>query len=140
MNAPVTTRPAPARGLLEDAFWSHVQKQQLSLQRCSACHHIWYPPGPVCPSCLSSQWQWQAISGWGRVHAWTVFHRAYFAELATPYTIVSVQVDEGPLLIGGIDSETPLQVGLRVQAFYERTRSKDRDEWLIYQWRAADRG
>ena len=76
------------------------------------------------------------MSGYGKVIAWTVFHRQYFPELPTPYTIVSVEIDEGPLLIGGYceTNSKNLEVGMRVKVSYEQATSKLKDSWTIYNW------
>jgi uncharacterized OB-fold protein len=91
------TRPRPMTGIHEQPFWDAVQRRELRLQRCSACSHVWYPPGPVCPQCLSADWKFEQMSGRGRVVAWTVFHRQYFKALPVPYNVASVEL--GPRVI-----------------------------------------
>jgi uncharacterized OB-fold protein len=103
MTIPV--RPAPRAGLYEDAFWSHVREGHVRLQRCGSCSNIWYPPGPVCPACLSEAWAWERVIGTGRAVAWTTFHRAYFKEIPVPHTVVSAMLAEGPLLVADYDGD-----------------------------------
>ena len=136
MVEPTMNRPNPYPGLLEEPFWEAVDQRNLSLQNCKSCGNVWYPPGPVCPECLSEDWQFKPVSGYGKVIAWTVFHRQYFPELPTPYTIVSVEIDEGPLLIGGYceTNSKNLEVGMRVKVSYEQATSKLKDSWTIYNW------
>lgn len=152
-------RPRPIQGIYEQPFWDAVQRRELRLQRCRPCGHVWYPPGPVCPQCLSGEWSFEPMSGRGRVVAWTVFHRAYFPELPTPYLVVSVALEEGPLLIGNMPAMSPsdVRLDLPVRATFEVARLEgdkrragapkaggppgeaagDGDEWLIVQWEPA---
>ena len=130
-------RPRPIMGLYEKPFWDAVQARELRLQRCEDCSHVWYPPGPVCPQCLSERWQFDRMSGRGRVVAWTVFHRQYFPAIPVPYPVVSVMLDEGPLMIGnpvGIGADG-LRLDLPVEATFEEARDADGNAWTIVQWR-----
>ena len=131
-------RPRPIMGVYEKPFWNHVQNRELRLQRCAACSHVWFPPGPVCPACLGDDWRFEPMSGRGRVVAWTVFHRAYFKELPAPYAVVSVALDEGPLLIGNLHGVDPaaIRLDLPVRVTFEPVASPD-GEWLIFQWEPA---
>ena len=156
MTVPI--RPRPVQGVYEKPFWDAVQRRELRLQRCRPCGHVWYPPGPVCPRCLSGVWSFEPMSGRGRVVAWTVFHREYFPELPPPYLVVSVALEEGPLMIGNLPGVEPADVrlDLPVRAMFEVARlkegrnersagkngaaaeSRDGDtEWLIVQWEPA---
>ena len=134
MKTPVRQRPVI--GVYEKPFWDAVQARQFQLQCCSDCQHIWYPPGPVCPQCLSENWKMTRMSGKGRVIAWTVFHRQYFPNFEVPYLVVSVALEEGPLLIGnmvGIDDPAGLRLDLPVHAVFENVHSSD-GEWILLQW------
>jgi len=130
-------RPAPIMGVYEKPFWEALQKRELRLQKCTPCGHVWYPPGPVCPECLSDDWSFTPMSGRGRVIAWTEFHRQYFPEIPVPYLVVSVALDEGPLMIGNILDAAPgdLRLDLPVEVAFEPAQGKN-GEWLIVQWRA----
>lgn len=128
-------RPKPHRGVFDAPYWEYAQARELRLQRCSRCARFRYPPGPVCPQCLSDACEWTALSGRGRVLAWTVFHRPYFPELPVPYTVVSVASEEGPILIGNLvnASDTALRLELPVRAVFEDVHSDD-GLWRICQW------
>jgi uncharacterized OB-fold protein len=111
-------RPAPRAALYEDAFWMQVRGGHVCLQRCAACSHLWYPPGPVCPACLSEDWIWNQVGLTGRAVAWTTFHRAYFKEIPVPHTVVSAALAEGPLLVadyGGDPAALRLHALLRLE-------------------------
>ncbi|MDP3767749.1 MAG: zinc ribbon domain-containing protein, partial [Dehalococcoidia bacterium] len=48
-------------------FWEAARRHELRLQRCLDCGRMWYPPGPVCPGCLSDRHEWAPMSGRGTV-------------------------------------------------------------------------
>lgn len=69
----------------------------------------------ACAHCGSRALSLVRASGQGRVRALTVVHRPPHAEVRgpVPYTIVLVQLDEGPTLMGRADAA--LALGDRVQ-------------------------
>lgn len=95
-------RPAPLRGLFEDAFWRHLGEGRMCLQRCDDCSSARYPSAPCCPRCGSEASTWMPVAGSGRIVSWTRFHRQYFAEVPPPYLVVSVALDEGPMVVGNL--------------------------------------
>lgn len=114
-------RPRPLPGYHDRPYWEAASRGELCVQACRACGSLRYPPGPACPDCLSGDADWRHLSGQGRVVTWTTFRRAYFPDIAVPYTVVSVAADEGPMLIGNlVDFEgiTPA-IGLPVRAVFE---------------------
>ena len=123
-------------GFYDTPFWEAIQKRELRLQRCRDCGHVWYPPGPVCPQCLSETWSFDTMSGRASVVAWTVFHRQYFPEIPVPYLVASVELDEGPLMIGNVLrlQAHEMRLGLRLKAEFDPAMAKDGGEWLIVQW------
>ena len=133
------SRPRPIMGVYERPFWNAVQARELRLQRCGGCGHVWYPPGPVCPQCLSEDWSFSRMCGRGRVVAWTVFHRQYFPELPVPYLVASIALEEGPLMIGNVLGLAPdaARLDLPVAVDFERASGKD-GEWLIVPWRPVE--
>jgi uncharacterized OB-fold protein len=131
-------RPKPRPGVFDRRFWEFVNQRELRLQQCIDCGHWRYPPAPVCPRCLSSRTEWRPLSGRGTVVAWTVFHRQYFPQLPIPYAVLSVEVEEGPLMIGnlaGADIHS-LRHGMAVKAVFEEAASPD-GPWAIVQWTPA---
>lgn len=131
----MTIRPAPRRGVYERPFWDYVQQERLHLQRCARCGHVWYPPGPACPSCLSEAWSWKPVSGRGSLLSWATFHRQYFDTLAPPYTIVAAELEEGPILITDLAAPPPsLRIGMRLRLSYAQFETSDGGQMLLYQW------
>lgn len=107
----------------EVPFWEGLKARKLLLQRCGACRKVWFPIGPLCPKCLSTEFTWVQMSGRGVVHNFVVYHKAWipFFEKKLPYAVVQVELDEGPRLTANM-MDTPLEeikMGMPVEAFYE---------------------
>jgi uncharacterized protein len=89
----------------DEPMWESIASGTMRLQKCGACGSMRYPPGPVCPKCLSTEFVWTPIAGGGRILSWTTFHRQYLAAYPPPHTVVAVQLEEGPIMIGHVPSE-----------------------------------
>ena len=103
--------------------WEALKLRTLKLQRCNACEKTWFPIGPACPHCLSSDFAWASMSGRGVVHNYVVYHKAWtpWLQQRVPYAVVQVELDEGPRLTTNL-LDCPIhevKIGLRVQADYE---------------------
>jgi uncharacterized OB-fold protein len=95
-------------------FWDGCARRELLIQRCETCGRFWFPPSNRCQHCWSPEFTWQRVSGRARLYSFTVFHRAYAAELADqlPYVVGVVELEEGPRLITNIVGCDP--AGVRV--------------------------
>jgi len=128
-------RPRPRRSLFDDPYWAYVADGQLRLQQCSECQAFRYPPGPVCPECLSESSAWVPLSGQGRLLSWTVFHRQYFPSMPPPYVVAAIRTVEGPILIGNlVDVESAvLELDMPVSAIFHDVPDPAGD-WRICLW------
>lgn len=134
----MTVRPTPRRGVYERPFWQYVEEQRLHLQYCARCDQCWYPPGPACPRCLSSNWSWEQVAGRGTLISWATFHRQYFDSLPPPYTVVAGELDEGPILITDIvGGPEGLQIGMPLALAYRGARSATGEAFTLYHWEVA---
>ncbi len=105
------------------AFWEAARRHELRLPRCQDCKRFWWPPGPVCPECLSERYEWTRASGRGTISSWVVFHTLYFPSFADdlPYAVVQVELEEGPRLISnlvGIKNEE-VRTGMPVEVVFD---------------------
>ena len=104
-------------------FWEAARRHELRLPQCQDCKRLWWPPGPVCPDCLSERHEWTRVSGRGTVSSWVVFHKAYFPSFANdiPYAVIQVELEEGPRLISnlvGVPNEE-VRVGMPVEVVFD---------------------
>jgi uncharacterized OB-fold protein len=109
----VTERAFPVPDAVTQPFWEGVAEGVLRLQRCRACdRHVFYPRA-VCPFCMASDLEWVEASGAGRVHSFTVVHRAppdYRDEV--PYVVALVDLDEGVRMMTRLVDVEPAAVGV----------------------------
>lgn len=115
--------PAAIDDPLLTPFWAHARAHRLAVQRCAACGDLHFPPGPVCPVCLSEDQTWQEVSGKAELVSWTTFHRAYWPAFAKalPYDVCLVKLAEGPLLLSNFLGATPrdLVMGLPLRVVFD---------------------
>lgn len=122
-----STKPVPfPRG--EEAIWFDAAADgHLVYQRCADCGVVPSYPRSICPSCWSSDLRQETSSGRGVVHSFTVQYRAGAPgfEAEVPYTVVLVDLDEGPRVLADlVDIDVAaVRIGLDVEAFVDGSRS-----------------
>lgn len=113
----VAKRPPP--GISDDTrfFWEGARAGKLLIQRCSACQTLRHPPGPVCPSCHSFEWDALQASGRGKVYSFVVMHYPEVPPFEHPNLIVLVELEEGTRLISQMVGIPPgdVRIGQAVQ-------------------------
>ena len=112
------------------AFWQGGESGRLMIHRCSTCRRFFHPPAPICPYCGSLDVAPQATSGRGRIATYTINHQAWKPELATPYVVAIVELDDQPglRLLSNVVELVPDQVriGMPVHVTFEQHE----DVWL----------
>jgi uncharacterized OB-fold protein len=107
----VTERAFPVPDAVSLPFWEGITEGVLRVQRCGACgRHVFYPRA-VCPFCAASELDWVDASGRGRIHSYTVVHRAppeYREEV--PYVVALVELDEGVRMMTRLVDVEPAEV------------------------------
>ena len=78
--------------LRDDAI--SIDPQGLKGIACRACSRRSFPQRPLCPHCGADTIDNVALSDRGRVASWTVVHQAP-PQLKTPYTLATVDLDDG---------------------------------------------
>ena len=131
------TKPLPAPDVWSLPFWEATRRHELRMQRCDACGHVRFPPGPTCPRCLSTAATWAPLSGRGTVWSWTVFHQLYYQGFKgeLPYNVALVELEEGPRLytnLVGVANEA-IREGLAVVVAFEEAT----EAWTIPRFRPA---
>lgn len=121
----------------EIPFWEGAKQRILRLQRCTSCEKAWYPIGPTCPHCFSTEFRWDVMSGRGIVHGFVVYHKVWapWFEDKVPYAVAQVQLEEGPRLTTNIKdcALKDVRIGMKVQVAYEDVT----DEITLVQFRPA---
>ena len=123
-------RPLPQLDELNTAFWTGGENGKLMIQRCAHCRHWQHPPQTVCVKCYSRDLAAEPVSGKGTIYSYTVNVQKWHPDLAKPYVIAIVELDEQPRLLVssnlvGVDP-AKAQIGQKVEVLFER----DEDIWL----------
>lgn len=102
-------------------FWEGIRNKQLVLQRCKECGAWLHPPRPMCPKCQSIEQEWVPSNGKGAIYSWVTLHESPHPAFKSPYTVVLVEMDEGPRLVSNMIEGEPeaLMVGMPVEVVFE---------------------
>ena len=92
-------RPVPIPDEVSKPFWEAANERRLTIQRCSTCNLLQYPPESRCSQCNSAEnLEWSEVSGRGTIDDYVVIHdsrlRLYVEE--QPYNVAIIQIEEDP--------------------------------------------
>jgi uncharacterized OB-fold protein len=75
----------------------------------------------LCLECRSLEFEWAASSGRGAVYSYTVIHHQTHPAFAVPYTILLVEMEEGPRIVAQLRAaqETRVSIGMQVRVEWE---------------------
>jgi hypothetical protein len=108
----VGRKPLPAPDADTIAFWRGLQEGRLLLQHCPQCRHVQYYQQAMCRQCGDEQLEHRPASGRGKVHSFSVVHRApgpaFKADV--PYAVLLVELAEGPRMISTFTGGKPEDV------------------------------
>ncbi len=105
-------RPYPQPDRDTAPFWEAQNRHELKFQRCSRCDAFRYPVGPLCPECLSFDFEWVASSGRGTIHSYTVVQHQTHPAFPAPYTVLLVEMEEGPRVIAQLRAPEDASFGI----------------------------
>ena len=130
--------PLPQPDEVSAPFWQYCREGELRAQRCAACGTIRHPPRPTCPGCGSTEFEWQLLSGHGKVFTYGVSHQAIHPALEgrVPFTTLIVELDEGLRFTSNlIEGSPPVEIGTPVEVVFERQN----DEITLPRFRVSSR-
>ena len=133
-------KPIPVPTEEDRPYWEGARAHKLVLQQCRNCGLFSSQPRVVCPRCHSDEFEWNAVSGEGKLHSFTIVWqtttRGFQDEI--PYVVCNVEIAEEPtcyvtanLLVDASEYES-LNIDLPVVIDFE-----DRGEAVVPQWRLA---
>ncbi|MEZ0603219.1 Zn-ribbon domain-containing OB-fold protein [Paraburkholderia sp. IW21] len=111
-------------------FWQGGEGGLLNIYHCDACRHLFHPPAPLCPRCMSSHVGAKPVSGRGKVVSFTINHQAWLPDLPVPYVVAIVELAEREGLrfvtniVGGEVND--VHIGMPVRVKFEQQE----DVWL----------
>ena len=109
---------------LSAPFTEGLQAHELRYQRCSRCGRAQTLARYACQHCGAESLDWQQASGSATVRAATIVSRAPSDDFRAlgAYTLVIVELDEGPRLMG--HAQAGVHIGMRVQAEFFRHQQR----------------
>ncbi len=121
MAEPARAKPKPTPETQH--FWDGAKADELRLQSCTDCKHIYFPPRPFCPKCASRSVAVVKASGRAKLHSYVIHHRPS-PGFDAPYAIAVVKLAEGPQMMTNIVGcpQTPaaLQLDMDLEVTFEK--------------------
>ena len=115
--------PLPAPGPDDQAFWEGTKRHELLIQRCTGCGTLRFWGKPMCAECNSFDSEAVPASGRGTIWSYTTTYHGWSRawKEAVPYTVVVVQLEEGPRLTSNLVDAAPeaIRVGLPVEVVFD---------------------
>ena len=102
-------RPSPLPDRDTAPFWEAQNNHELKFQRCTGCQTVRYPVGPLCPECHSFDFEWITSSGRGKIYSYTVVRHQTHPAFPPPYTVLLVEMKEGPRIIAQLQAAEDVQ-------------------------------
>ncbi|MFH1646314.1 MAG: Zn-ribbon domain-containing OB-fold protein [Chloroflexota bacterium] len=92
-----------------------LKQDRLLGLKCRACGAITIPPKMVCRQCASPDLDIIELKGSGKIRTFTtVFVASEGREEEIPYTIVMVELDDGPWMMGNLDGIDPKEASMEL--------------------------
>jgi uncharacterized OB-fold protein len=117
------------RDALAAPYLEGLRREELLVQRCSACGRSQLPPRYQCAECGSDRMTWVSASGRAKVVSFTVLHRAPAPEFESriPYVYAVVELEEGPRIVTNLVHQAPEEatIGQPVAVVFERMDEED---------------
>ena len=114
MNQSSASGSPPYGDPLTAPFWHAAEQRIFLLQRCNACQRHQFPPSGICRHCSATDLAMAPSAGLGELYSVTTVHMTFTPNMATPYSVGIVKLDEGAQLIARL-SGTDLHIGQRVR-------------------------
>ena len=122
------------------SFYKFASEKRLMAAKCTECGAVLLPPKPMCTSCLSTNLEWIAVDGKGRLLSYTVINIApeQFQELA-PYIVGIVELENGLRLPGMIREVNPedIKIGMSLEIDFQASTSSRWPTWCRYFFKPA---
>lgn len=115
---------APDKDPDSEPWWRALEEERLLVLRCEACARASFPLAPSCAHCGSTSVAPELASGEGVVYSWVEVHRALDPAFSdgVPYTVVAVDLAEGPRMFGRLFEATPAEAPIGTAVVFENYR------------------
>jgi hypothetical protein len=124
------------------SYQRFLDEEKLMGSRCKKCGALYVPPRQICIECYSSEMEWAAMSGRGRLAAFTAIRIPPPSMIAqgysrkNPYCAGVVTLEEGGRVdarIEGLDLDKPqdIKIGMPMKAIFLHRRDADPSETCL---------
>lgn len=121
-------KPLPTPDADSERYWQGLADGKLLLQHCNDCGHVQFYQQALCRHCGGEHLTHRAASGRGKVHSFSVVHRAPGPAFKqdTPYAVLLVELEEGPRMISSLVDGDPMTVSfdMAVELVCERVNAQ----------------
>ncbi len=101
--------------LISKDYDEALRQNKLLGLKCRACGAITVPPKIACRQCAGSEMDVVELKGSGKIRTFTTVNVASEGrEDEVPYTIVMVELDEGPWLMGNLEGIDPASASMEL--------------------------
>ena len=105
------------------AYWAGCARGLLLLQHCRDCRHVQFYQRALCGRCLGANLEHRPASGRGAIYSFSTVYRPPSQEFKddVPYTVVLVELAEGPRMISTLVDAPPetVRIDQPVEIVYE---------------------
>jgi uncharacterized protein len=129
-------KPLPSPDADTVALWAGMREGKLLLQHCGRCGNVAYYQQQLCRKCGSEELAAKPASGYGKVHSFSVVHRAPGPAFKNdvPYAVLLVELAEGPRMISTFAGDPDdVAFDMDVQIVFEKVS----DEVTLPQFKRA---
>ena len=92
-----------------------LKRDKLLGLKCNNCQAVTCPPKMTCQECTGTDLEVTELSGKGKIVTYTVIYVAPEGrENETPYTVVLIELEEGPWIMGNLIDIDPARVGMEL--------------------------
>ncbi len=135
----LVARPVPPANELSRPYWEAAAQGRLVIQACAQCGTRRHYPRLLCTQCFSDAAVWHTATGRGTLHSWTVSHHAFHPSFKSdlPYTLVTVDLEEGVRALGRWVGPAALSMGQPVQGQFEAQSAPSTGFDLVFRPRAG---
>ena len=131
----------PAPDDLSKPFWDAVNEKRLSVQNCTDCDRLQYPPRQTCFACGSAEkLDWKDVEGKGHISTYIVIEDGRLNRRMPdqPYNLALITLDEDTSVnfYSNLPGVRPydVPVGAPVQVIFEEVAPGQ----LIHEWQVVD--
>jgi uncharacterized protein len=116
-------KPTPIADADSKEFWDGCHRHEFQMQKCDQCNKYYFPTGPICPHCFSTNFKWEKLSGKAEVYSFVIVRRSPGPDwdADVPYVMADIQLAEGPRMISNVIGCKPedVKIGMKVEVTFD---------------------